>query len=1055
MRRSFCWLVTLMTILLVASSLKQSGMSMYSASLEYDCIHSLDSKHDTPFEFPFVTYAPDQINSRMKRNGTPFPSTLKRKKKQHLVSNNHDEFLKHVTIVAHITNGIALQSGLMNGGIKIEEAVGELLNFGEIKVAEVASFKSDKIVALTRKIKETKTSIDSSAIALENDGLKWNTLRINSGTVDDFMDATKTDAYFDEIIAIKNAKATIFQPLEDVLRNLQKLEQGLVEVGKLDANMADTRRAEAANVLMTSHTSLESLIRESDAQLARDVSDPWIKNMFKLKDSKEKWLNDALQPIIKISDHLNAMNDKLKPLSSSNVAEHLSDFAQFQEELSKVSKDSKDSIDIISKLLKCRTGYSTAKLVADTRKKFENFRNIEKAVNDLEQAISKLKNIDLKTANDEFFGILKFSDISNLKTTTNEVKTALAELQKTDALVKLKKVISDISNVFKVVDTKPLTSTILDDIADSGKHDFVELRTDLQTESQFHTCLQGYKDEAQKMGYMIQAVQRMREFHDDELKNVELAASAVSKVASDLSKIDELQKSMSNEQIIVDLNKMPNSAENSLVISQSVKSLQDAYQLKSLESSLSQLRATGNSVKNEIYKISDPEKRKTVSSEWGDHKKDMDELQDVLKNVKSFDSKLDVSKAKTLGEYSTSLKDLSTFPDAKIEASKKMKALDLLIESTKDPKTKSELEQSKKTLASIPDLDLLFSSHKTQYQSAPSAFTALHDFLDSFFATEHLSEKSSSIVLYIVEEAKLFFEDILASVPPPTQQMIRASHKFLPRQKHRYPDGVLCNETTAVKNPKIHMNRIEGTNMFAAQAPIGIEEEVPGQSVQTIDDFFDAIFNNGITHIVMLCHFFEGGSRKCGKYFEEAANGVYNHPQLAFIIETVSSEVILGGDVIERTLKITRKSDGAVMKVIHYHHIHWPDKFVPNSFETIYKLLERVKKHKTIVHCSAGIGRTVSFIAMRSMADKVIKDPEAVVISLLCDVREMRCQGIQTTIQLHWVMNAVVYTLVKECNLPQEINTDLAEHFEIAKQNSPHRPQPAAPRAVAIDIEQN
>uniref|UniRef100_A0A1I7TQJ6 Tyrosine-protein phosphatase domain-containing protein n=1 Tax=Caenorhabditis tropicalis TaxID=1561998 RepID=A0A1I7TQJ6_9PELO len=799
-----------------------------------------------------------------------------------------EEFLKHVSIIAHIMNGIALQNGLMNGKIPIDQAVSELLNFGSAKVEDVAKIRSEKFTAITTKMKEIRNTLDGSTIEVENEALAWDEFRRETLVIGDAANIQGSDEFFTELaefgkLDIKPFTDTVtrldrfgseldkmgsYKDIEikdyayddlKALPNVAKVSFDALTVSKTSSeqmksfknvdNVLETfasfermhhtissapvtrRRSDVEMEKMKANINnlagIESMFTDihQDSEILHQLSmgrsypkrnpkqhtagfsnglsdlkgldkaalDPWVAGITQTQVSQLNDLVLGLQPLLEVSGKLSALDDKLNPLAS--LLASLSSFQKFQEDSSglTVSADSSEFIRTSQECGKTRIDVTDA---ASSLIFLNLLRQLKRKTDEIYAFFSDLDIDEMKSEMKQLMSSLQFSNIDDRDTSMNEIGDAWNRLKKAGHLEKMRKrikLMKDRLTSIKFSDIKP---NVIDKIS-VGKKDFDEFQTKVNVQIQFHECVQKQKDISEQLAKSVRVIQNLREFKESELSDVMLAAQTVSAVSNDLSDLKKFTESMKKEKIAIELNKMPNSAENSLVISQSVKSLQDAYQLKSLESSLSQLQGTGNSVKNEIYKISDPEKRKTVSSEWGDHKKDMDELQDVLKNVESFDSKLDVSKAKTLGEYSASLKDLSTFPDAKIEASKKMKALDLLIESTKDPKTKSELEQSKKTLASIPDLDLLFSSHKTQYQSAPSAFTALHDFLSSFLKASHSYRKNAE------KQEKSDFKEILAVAGCVTLLAIIIGTLYLVIQRRQERDFIKIMEESEAELMKV------------------------------------------------------------------------------------------------------------------------------------------------------------------------------------------------------------------------------------------------------------
>lgn len=57
---------------------------------------------------------------------------------------------------------------------------------------------------------------------------------------------------------------------------------------------------------------------------------------------------------------------------------------------------------------------------------------------------------------------------------------------------------------------------------------------------------------------------------------------------------------------------------------------------------------------------------------------------------------------------------------------------------------------------------------------------------------------------------------------------------------------------------------------------------------------------------------------------------------------------------------------GSRRPLAHYQWVSWPDRFVPNQLTVPYTLLSsaRARKTPTVIHCSAGIGRTGTLVVL-------------------------------------------------------------------------------------------
>ena len=124
-------------------------------------------------------------------------------------------------------------------------------------------------------------------------------------------------------------------------------------------------------------------------------------------------------------------------------------------------------------------------------------------------------------------------------------------------------------------------------------------------------------------------------------------------------------------------------------------------------------------------------------------------------------------------------------------------------------------------------------------------------------------------------------------------------------------------------------------------------------------------------------------------------------------------------------------------KVTHIHYKKWPDKGVPDiksfeTFEELIKLIDKINKekdekekenvsHPIVVHCSAGVGRTGTFISMFCLYKEIKmaqidKNEEIIqfnIFNLVRKMKEMRLYMVQAFEQYKFVYQFAKYLLDK------------------------------------------
>ena len=173
--------------------------------------------------------------------------------------------------------------------------------------------------------------------------------------------------------------------------------------------------------------------------------------------------------------------------------------------------------------------------------------------------------------------------------------------------------------------------------------------------------------------------------------------------------------------------------------------------------------------------------------------------------------------------------------------------------------------------------------------------------------------------------------------------------------------------------------------------------------------------------IVMLCNEKEGGREKCARYWDE--NKVKKFNKIRIEKEEKKNSYII------RIIKLFNKDEQKEKIVYRVHFIGWPDHGVPNTqdgkiFDIFIEIIELVDKFRgndpIIVHCSAGVGRTGTFISMYYLEKEIkrqIKDKyekiQFNIFNLVRQLKEMRLYLVQTESQYRFIYEFVNHLLIK------------------------------------------
>uniref|UniRef100_A0A0N4ZYT8 Tyrosine-protein phosphatase domain-containing protein n=1 Tax=Parastrongyloides trichosuri TaxID=131310 RepID=A0A0N4ZYT8_PARTI len=173
-----------------------------------------------------------------------------------------------------------------------------------------------------------------------------------------------------------------------------------------------------------------------------------------------------------------------------------------------------------------------------------------------------------------------------------------------------------------------------------------------------------------------------------------------------------------------------------------------------------------------------------------------------------------------------------------------------------------------------------------------------------------------------------------------------------------------------------------------------------GPLENTLEDHWLMCWQEKVKVIVMLCETIEDDEEKCHKYWPDVMTKKA-YGQIIVINEKEDLKKYDG--VVIRTLKM---QVGSIKKsIIQYHFKAWPDRLVPTATTTICSMLREIQlvsgQYPIVVHCSAGIGRTGTFMGIHYISErfKVSQDGSINIMEAIKEMREQRLKSVQTTIQ--------------------------------------------------------
>jgi len=142
-----------------------------------------------------------------------------------------------------------------------------------------------------------------------------------------------------------------------------------------------------------------------------------------------------------------------------------------------------------------------------------------------------------------------------------------------------------------------------------------------------------------------------------------------------------------------------------------------------------------------------------------------------------------------------------------------------------------------------------------------------------------------------------------------------------------------------------------------------------GPLAATVDDFWAIVAKKQAGLVVMLTSLKEGGKEKCAKYWldEEEPLDLEHHKRMACTVSAENRQSFIH----RRMLLHQRGVQDGGRRINHLQFTAWPDHGVPRDDEELLGFIDEIcelhsqdRDKPIVIHCSAGVGRTGTVIAI-------------------------------------------------------------------------------------------
>ncbi|XP_049651199.1 receptor-type tyrosine-protein phosphatase kappa-like isoform X5 [Accipiter gentilis] len=261
-----------------------------------------------------------------------------------------------------------------------------------------------------------------------------------------------------------------------------------------------------------------------------------------------------------------------------------------------------------------------------------------------------------------------------------------------------------------------------------------------------------------------------------------------------------------------------------------------------------------------------------------------------------------------------------------------------------------------------------------------------------------------------------------------------AGKELCNQSKNRYKSIIPYDHCRVVLQPSDMGNGyINASYVDSYQSPrffIAAQGPLPG----TMVDFWQMVWQEKTSIIVMLTGLVEQNKTKCEQYWPEQEQ-VYGD----FTVTLSNTRTTTG--LVTRIFCLQKAGCALPRVVEQFHYMLWPDHGVPRNPAQLLALVDVVNKRglevptgPVLVHCSAGIGRTGTFIALDFLLKMGKAEGKVDVFHCVQRLREQRVSMVQTKEQYTFLYEVLLEGLLcGSTGVPVENITSYVHHLREAE----------------------
>ncbi|UJR34076.1 hypothetical protein I4U23_021486 [Adineta vaga] len=219
---------------------------------------------------------------------------------------------------------------------------------------------------------------------------------------------------------------------------------------------------------------------------------------------------------------------------------------------------------------------------------------------------------------------------------------------------------------------------------------------------------------------------------------------------------------------------------------------------------------------------------------------------------------------------------------------------------------------------------------------------------------------------------------------------------------------------------------------IAAQAP----------TETTLHDFIRMIWQLRIQSIIMVTRLFEDGKHKCIQYWPDEGEKRINDFRIR-----LDNEEKYADYTIRKFLIFNQSESTDALIVKQYHFLSWPDHGCLSLSTPLLDFRQRFRadyksSNPILVHCSAGVGRSGTFIALDALLEQAEHQDTLDILEFTHRMRQNRVYMIQTVEQYVFLYRTIIEGIVtmdtnvslSEYTMTKKLRMDTKNQYKLLEQ---------------------